>query len=143
MAAVMQEELMNQEMRFWQAMKDKDGASTAKMTNDECIVVGAQGVSSIDAAHMGRMTTEGPWELEQYAVDPKSTKVQMLGPDVAIVAYTVDERVAVDGKSLPLRAHDSSVWVREGGRWRCALHTESIDGDPYGRDRHSSAARSK
>jgi hypothetical protein len=25
--------------------------------------------------------------------------------------------------------------VRRGGRWVCALHTEAIAGDPYGRDR--------
>ena len=28
-----------------------------------------------------------------------------------------------------------SVWVRSGGQWRCAMHTESLAGDPCGRDR--------
>lgn len=102
------------------------------------VIPGAQGVSAIDAPTMAKLTAEGGWELEHFAIDPQSAKVHMLGPDVAIVAYTVDERVAVEGETLPLRAHESSVWVREDGQWRCALHTESLAGDPYGRDRRAS-----
>jgi hypothetical protein len=34
-----------------------------------------------------------------------------------------------------LDAADSSTWVRRNGRWLCALHTEAILGDPFGRDR--------
>lgn len=137
MTAVMQEQMLDHELRFWQAMKEKDGVSTARMTNEDCIIVGAQGVSAIDAPTMAKLTAEGDWELEHFAINPQSTKVHMLGPDVAIVAYTVDERVAVEGETLPLRAHESSVWVREDGQWRCALHTESLAGDPYGRDRRA------
>ncbi len=138
MTSVMQEPMLDQELRFWQAMKEKDADSTARMTNEDCIIVGAQGVSAIDAPTMAKLTAEGGWELEHFAIDPQSAKVHMLGPDVAIVAYTVDERVAVEGETLPLRAHESSVWVREDGQWRCALHTESLAGDPYGRDRRAS-----
>jgi hypothetical protein len=54
---------------------------------------------------------------------------------VAIVAYTVKERVVVDDETIPIEAHDASVWVRVDGAWRCALHTESLAGDSYGRDR--------
>jgi hypothetical protein len=49
----------------------------------------------------------------------------------------VDERVVVEGETLPVEANDSSVWVRRNGEWRCALHTESLVGDPYGRDRRA------
>jgi hypothetical protein len=44
----------------------------------------------------------------------------------------------VDGKAVTLDAADASTWVRRDGRWRCALHTESIQGDPFGRDRTGS-----
>ena len=62
-------------------------------------------------------------------------KYDVSGPDAAVLAYTVHERVTVDGKSVTLDAADASTWVRRGGQWRCALHTESIQGDPFGRDR--------
>ena len=44
-------------------------------------------------------------------------------------------KTAVDGKDVDLEAFDASVWRREQGQWTCVLHTESIAGDPFGRDR--------
>ena len=37
-------------------------------------------------------------------------------------------------------AADASTWVRRNGRWVCALHTESLKGDPFGRDRRATAS---
>jgi hypothetical protein len=54
---------------------------------------------------------------------------------VALVGYKVHEDLTVDGKSVSLDAADTSTWVRRDGRWVCALHTESLLGDPFGRDR--------
>ena len=53
----------------------------------------------------------------------------------AIIAYRVREQISVDGEQVELDAYDSSAWHRRDGRWMCVLHTESIAGDPYGRDR--------
>ena len=128
-------ELIQHEHRFWKAMQDKDARVAQDMTDDGCIVVGAQGVSAVDAKTMGKLTTEGKWQLDDYSFDEKNTQVRMLSDDVAIVAYKVNERVVVDGKELPVEANDASVWVRRDGKWRCALHTESLAGDPYGRDK--------
>jgi hypothetical protein len=127
--------LIDLEKRFWDAMRTKDAGTTAHMTDDGCIVVGAQGVSAVDQKAMGKMTTDGDWQLQQFSFDDRSTQVRFVNEDVAIVAYKVNERVVVDGKTLPIEANDSSVWVRRDGQWRCALHTESLAGDPYGRDR--------
>lgn len=128
-------EVLEIERRFWNAMKDKDGQAAAEMTDDGCIVVGAQGVSTVDRAKMEKLTEEGNWELEQYAFDEKNAQIRFITDDVAIVAYKVNERVVVDGKTLPVDANDSSVWVRRNGEWLCALHTESLAGDPFGRDK--------
>jgi hypothetical protein len=132
--------LLEVERRFWEAMKTKDPRSAEKMTDDGCIVVGAQGVSAVDRKTMAKLTEEGKWELQQYTIQDKNAKVRLIADDVAIVAYTVTERVVVDGQTLPLEANDSSVWVKRNGEWRCALHTESLAGDPYGRDRNKSAS---
>ena len=129
------EKLLEVEKRFWDAMRTKDADTAADMTDDGCIIVGAQGVSAIDQKTMGKLTTEGEWQLQQYSFDDRNTKVRFVSDDVAIVAYKVNERVVVEGESLPIEANDSSVWVRRDGQWRCALHTESLAGDPYGRDR--------
>jgi len=54
-----------------------------------------------------------------------------------IVAYKVTERVVVEGSTIPIDANDSSVWVRRNGQWLCAMHTESLAGDPYGHERQT------
>ncbi len=124
------------ESAFWAAMQSKDATSAASMTDDGCIVVGAQGVSAIDAKAMAKMTTEGAWELTHFKFDPKTMQLRFLTDDIAIIAYTVNETVILDGKTFPLKAHDASVWLRRDGDWRCALHTESVTGDPFGRKNH-------
>ena len=128
-------ELIDVERRFWNAMQEKDAATAGNLTDDQCVVVGAQGVSSIDAQTMAKLTSEGQWELKQYAFDEQKRQIRFLTDDIAIVAYPVKERVVVDGEMLPIEANDSSVWIRRDGEWRCALHTESLAGDPFGRDR--------
>jgi hypothetical protein len=130
-----QQTLLDLERRFWDAMKAKDASVAERMTDDGCIVVGAQGVSMIDRKTMGKLTTEGTWELEHYDIEERKAQIRLVGDDVAIVAYPVTERVFVDGQRVPLAANDASVWVRRDGEWVCALHTESLAGDPYGRDR--------
>ena len=130
-------DLLEQERKFWNAMKEKDARTAGRMTDDGCIIVGAQGVSAIDQKSMAKMTEEGEWELQQYTFDERTARVKFINDDVAIVAYKVNERVAVDGQTLNLEANDSSVWVRRAGEWLCAMHTESIAGDPFGRDRHA------
>ena len=61
--------------------------------------------------------------------------MQFLNEDVALVAYQVKEKLTVDGTPVNLEANDSSVWVRKNGEWLCAMHTESLVGDPFGRDK--------
>lgn len=132
-------ELLEHERRFWNAMREKDGEAAAGMTDDRCIVVGAQGVSAIDPATMSRLTREGSWQLERYIFDESTAQVQFLTDDIALVAYRVNEKLTVGGQVLTIDANDASVWVRRDGEWRCAMHTESLAGDPFGRDRTSRA----
>ncbi|MES2305806.1 MAG: nuclear transport factor 2 family protein [Gemmatimonadota bacterium] len=131
-------EVIEQERRFWDAIQDRNGAAVAEMTDDACLIVGAQGVSAIDPAKMAAMTEEGTWQLLQWSFDAKSTQVRFVTEDVALVAYRVSESLIVDGKPLILHANDSSVWVRREGRWYCAMHTEAPAGDPFGRERTKS-----
>jgi len=136
-----EQELVDVERRFWNAMKEKDAAAASALTDDQCVIVGAQGVSAIDAKTMAKLTSEGQWEMEQFSFDEQKRQIRFLTDDIAIVAYPVRERVVVDGETLPVVANDSSVWVRRNGEWRCALHTESLAGDPFGRDKTVSASR--
>jgi uncharacterized protein (TIGR02246 family) len=129
------QELIATEQRFWDSMQNKDGKTAAELTDDGCIIVGAQGVAAIDRKSMQEMMAHGTWELKRFSFNEKSRQVRFLSDDVAIVGYTVSEQLIVDGKPIQFDAHDSSVWVRRDGGWRCALHTETLAGDPFGRDK--------
>jgi hypothetical protein len=128
------QELIELEHAFWNAMKLRDGKAVGKLTDQTALVVGPQGIGEVDRAQMTEMVDTAKWRLERFDMDPKKLKVKMISDDVALVAYEVDERVVLPGgESKRLTAYDSSVWVRKLGRWVCAMHTETLPGDPWGR----------
>lgn len=129
-----EKELLRLERDYWQAVKDRDVEAAMRLTDDPCIVAGASGVGRIDQKSFARIMSAATYTLHDF--DVKEPEVRMIGDNVAILAYKVHERLTVDGKSIDLDAADASMWVRRNGRWLCALHTESVLGDPYGRDRH-------
>ena len=126
-------EILDLEKRFWTSMKDKDVSAALQLTADPCIVTGAQGVSTIDKGTFTKMMSGAKWDLRDFSID--DVQVQQLGEDVAIIGYKVHEDITVDGSRLALEAADTSTWVRQNGNWLCAMHTESLIGDPFGRDR--------
>ena len=60
------EDLVTLEKQFWQAMVDKDTDAALKLTNDPCIVAGAQGVSRISKEKFGEMMKAGDWTLHKF-----------------------------------------------------------------------------
>ena len=132
-----EKELVKLEKQYWQAMKDQDVETAMDLTDDECIVAGAQGFARLNREAMDGMLRSPEYKLNRFRMGDDA-EVRLLGNDVAIVAYKVHEELTVDGEPVTLDAAQSSTWVRRGGRWVCAMHTESILGDPYGRDRQVS-----
>ena len=82
---------------------------------------------------MGEMLRQATYELKKFEIDDSAFELRKLTDDVALVAYSVREDLVVDGKAESLEAYDASVWVRRGDQWFCALHTETLKGDPFGR----------
>jgi ketosteroid isomerase-like protein len=136
MATKVEGELLALEKRYWQAIKDKDVDAALRLTDDPCLVAGAQGVARIDGKAFATMMKSARYTLDDFEVG-EDAQVRLLSDDVAILAYKVHERLTVEGKPVTLDATDASTWVRRDGRWLCALHTEAISGDPFGRDRRT------
>ena len=130
----MENELVDMERQYWQAIKDKDVNAAMELTDDQCIVAGATGVASINREAFAGMLNSSAWTLNEFEFIG-DVQVRLLTDDVAIVGYRVTEQLTVEGKPLTLEAADASTWVRRDGRWLCALHTEAIAGDAFGRDR--------
>ena len=128
-----EKQITDLEMQFWQAMKAKDAAAATRLTAETCILTGAQGASRIEGKMFAGMLAGATWQLHDFAL--KNVVVDKVSDDVAVIGYTVHEKLTVDGKPVEFDAADASTWVRKNGKWLCVLHTESIAGDPYGRDR--------
>jgi hypothetical protein len=126
-------QLMELEKQYWTAIRDRDVQAAMRLTDDPCIVTGAQGVGRIPRQAFAGMLQAGGWTLHDFTLS--DLQVRILSEDVAILAYRVKELLTVDGKSITLDAADSSTWVRRDGQWMCALHTEALIGDPFGRDK--------
>jgi uncharacterized protein (TIGR02246 family) len=129
-----EKELVKLEKSYWQAIKDQDLEAALALTDDPCIVAGAQGVSSIGKDKFREMMQSEQWTLNDFKMTD-DVQIRMLSDDVAVLAYKVHEELTLEGKPVALDAAESSTWVRRNGRWLCSLHTESILGDPFGRDR--------
>lgn len=131
-----EKEIVELERQFWQALKEKDIDTALRLTDDPCIVSGAQGIAQIDHQTFETMMQSASWTLDTFELSD-DVQVRLVQDDVAIVAYKVREELTVDGEPVILEAADSSTWVRRNGRWVCSLHAEAIAGDPFGRDRQT------
>jgi len=128
-------ELLDLEKKFWTAIKDNDVDAALQLSYEPCVVAGAQGVARVDKKTFAKMMATDAWTLDDFEI--RDVQVQQLSDDVAIIGYKVHEELTVDGKPVTLDAADASTWVKKDGRRLCALHTESLIGDPYGRDRRT------
>ena len=127
------QQIIDLETRFWQSMKDKDVDTAKSLIAQEGLVTGPMGTMTINPEKYAQMTRDGQWTLENFEM--KKVEVVQPTPDSAIIAYEVHQTGDMMGQPMDLRCADSSVWVKEGADWKCALHTETILEDANARQR--------
>jgi hypothetical protein len=135
MPRISDKELLTLERDYWDALKDRDARIAGRMTAEDSTIVGASGVSGVDPRQMSRLLEAATYRIKDYRIDPQTTRITHLGDDAVAISYGVHEDLEVDGKPVKLDAFDASVWKKTDTGWTCALHTESIAGDAFGRDR--------
>ena len=123
-----EQELFALERRYWRAMEDNDVETVVSLTDFPCIVAGSNGVRRVDERSYREMMASPAYQVKQFIMRGEM-QARMLSDDVGIVAYEIHEELNVHGNPVIVDATDASTWVRRDGRWRCALHTESIAGD--------------
>jgi hypothetical protein len=127
-------DILTLEKQYWRAMQENDVTTALQLTDFPCIVSGPQGIGRIDEQTFSKMMSNPSYRIEHADVQD-GAQVRLLTDDVAVIAYKVHEELTVDGKPVSLDVTDSSTWIKRDGRWVCAVHTEAILGDPFGRDR--------
>jgi limonene-1,2-epoxide hydrolase len=83
MQRVIEKEILDLEKRFWKTMQDKDIDAALQLTDDPCIVTGAQGVARIDKQTLAKLMTNSTWKLHDF--DIKEVQVQPLSNDVVVI----------------------------------------------------------
>ena len=124
MSESIRQEILELEKRYWEAIRNKDGATATRLSDARCLVVGPPGIGEPDREALAGMVENQPHELKKWHLDD-DVHVRTIAEGVALIAYKVSEELVVDGKPTTLEAFDSSVWVRRDGGWVCAAHTET------------------
>jgi Domain of unknown function (DUF4440) len=91
-----------------------------RLTDDQCILTGAQGVTRIERQAFAGLMNAAPYTL--HAFELNDVHVRLLRDDVAVVAYKVHEQLTVGGKPVTLDAAEASIWVQRDRRWVCPAH---------------------
>ena len=133
--AMSDQQLLALERQYWDALKDRDTRTVGRLTAEDSTVAGASGVSGLDSRAITKMIESATYRIRDYRIDAQSVRMNKLCDDVYSIAYGVHEDIDVDGRDVKLDAFDTSVWKREDNGWTCVLHTESLAGDAFGRDR--------
>lgn len=126
-------EILALEREYWDAMVRKDPEPPSRLTADECLVVGPPGVTTVKGKDIAQMVTSHQGRIKSY--DFSNVSCLKVDPNTAILAYHVKEEVEMEGKAFTVEANDATLWTKREGRWVSAFHTESIQGDPWGRDK--------
>jgi ketosteroid isomerase-like protein len=129
------QELLALEREYWDAIKDRDTATVGRLTDPDSTVAGPTGVAAFDPPSIAKFMTSTAYKVRDYRIDAQTVRVNRICDDAVTIAYGVHEDLEVDGKPIQVEAFDTSVWKQIGDSWACVLHTESLKGDPYGRDR--------
>ena len=118
------QQIIDLETRFWQSLKDKDVPAAQAMVADQSLTTGPSGTTRMDPDKFGQLMRDAPWTLDKF----EFSDVDVIFPtdDVAVITYKVHQTGEMEGKPMDMNAADSTVWTRDGGSWKCALHTETV-----------------
>lgn len=128
--------IVDLENRFWTAIRDEDVDTATSLMAKTSILAGSQGVMAVTKQDYARMAGDSSWKLHDFKLD--KVDVRFSGEDTAVIGYVVTEDMTVDGRKQKIVAADTSTWVRQNSEWLCISHTESVLGDPFGRDKTAS-----
>ncbi|MEJ7624510.1 MAG: nuclear transport factor 2 family protein [Pyrinomonadaceae bacterium] len=118
--------LMAIEKSGWEAWKTRDAKWTEDNYSDKGVSLGSTG--RMDKAAMIKAMGRQKCDIKSYSLS--DDKMQMAGPDVAILTFKGAQDATCDGKTSPANVWAASVYVREGDRWKAAFYAEAPVVDP-------------
>ncbi len=119
------ETLIDLEMKFWKSMVNMDTDAALEMLTEPALMVGSHGAIKFDHAGYREMAEQGSMVLTGFELSDMD--VVFPSETTAILSYHVKQGIAPrgSGESTVQEMNDTSIWIRTGNRWQCAMHTET------------------
>jgi len=121
--------LIELENRFWQAIVDEDADAAIELLSEPSVLVSAQGPMTFDHAGYRKMAANPVKKLTRFEL----SDVDVVFPNdaTAVLTYHVKQHVSEKGKTgnAVQEMDDSSTWIKNGGNWKCVMHTETPAGE--------------
>lgn len=119
------ETIIDLEHRFWQSMIDNDTNTALDLLAEPSLMVSTQGAMQFDHAKYREMAEKGSMVVNSYELS--DLNVMFPNDETAVLTYHVKQTVAPRGKgdSKIQEMNDTSTWIRNGGEWKCVMHTET------------------
>lgn len=120
-----QNELVNLENRFWQAIVEEDADTAISMLDEPAIMVSEHGPMQFNHAAYREMAQQAKMVVKSYELS--DMRVVFPNEDTAILTYKVKQALQLRGQSRQTveEMADSSVWAKKDDGWKCVMHTET------------------
>src|SRR5262245_59582808 len=97
-----EQEILELEKSYWQAIKDRNVDAAMRLTDDPCLLAGAHGASRVDMAQFPNIMRSAKYTLHSF--DLKDAHVRVVNHNTALTVYNVHEELTVDGKAVSMDA---------------------------------------
>ncbi|MGO4393470.1 nuclear transport factor 2 family protein [Variovorax sp. M-6] len=117
--------LIGLETRFWQSIVDNDANVAIDLLTEPAMMVSSHGAMKFDHAGYRKMAEQGSMVVRSFEI--KEVEVVFPTDTTAVLSYRVRQGISPRGKKdvVTEDMNDTSTWVRDGEKWRCAMHTET------------------
>jgi len=139
-AAPTKEALMTLEKSSWEAWKNKDAKVFEEILSAKAVGVSAT-AGRQDKAAMIKSLTDSKCDVKSYSFSDE--QMNMLGADVAVLTFKSQQDYTCDGKKGPANVWSSSVYIREGDKWKALLYVENPVTDPKVPAKYAAAPANK
>jgi len=124
LAAELKDDLVALEKSVWKAWADGDAKTYGDLMAADAMQVGSGGV--IMSGREEILAALGKETCKLNSFDLADTKVRQPAPDVAILTYTATQDLTCEGEKGPPKVFATSVYVRQGGKWRWNNYQETV-----------------
>jgi ketosteroid isomerase-like protein len=125
-AAASVEAIAALEKSGWEAWKNKDMKAFEDILSDRIVGFGKDGRE--DKAGLIKAMTADNCDVKSYSFSDQ--KLTNLGSDVAVLTFKSEQDAVCAGKKAPSPVYSTTVYVREGDKWKNILYMESPVVDP-------------